>query len=832
MISSTSQYDRIRRSATWAGLALLAAVMAAIVLPSSASAAGCPVNPGNATTWIGGSGSFGDEANWSNGTPTATCDVTVAPLGSPVITMTAGANTKSFTLGGTGSTPKLIISVQGPNTNLDAQPAGITIAAGASVVLTCPPSPGECAGGPGSGAHLYSGSSPFLNAGTITVDANSGTGAEVGGVITNTGAMTFENTAAVPLEKSALLSGQVTNKGSITVANNANVVNTGSSCGGTEPFVKNDVGGTISGVGTGVLSVTNFEQGEGTSEDIVIPCGSLKYSGNGASEVRAFGGFNLTGEMQAGQALTVSAASANTNVSLQGDFTNNKGQITLTCPVGGCSGSGGGGGGGAGFNANGHLFTNAGTFTFAAGSGTQAGTSGGMTNTGTIQFDQTGFLGGVVTNKGTISIANEKAAISSTSSCGDTGPRVINDTGGKIVGTGTGTLSAVNFEQGAGTTSGTAPVTMNCGALKYVGAGASTVLVNSSAQMTGNLAAGQTLRISGQVNSGAFGNAGTIVLDQAASSPNLNSGTVTNTGTIETAGASGNTSTVNGQIDQTGAGAGVVVPAGTKLHLNSSPLLLKAGTLSGGGTIEGSVENSGGVVSPGASPGTLSLSGNYTQGAGGRLDIEVGGTGAGQFDVLALGGTATLGGTLALFPINGFASSSVIGDRFAFLTYGGSVLNQFAQTVVSPSLTCPKNVIFNDDVGAHEFEIVIGNSGTTCDSGGGGDGGGGGGGGGGSTPPPPPTPQIPVPNTKLGVHPGSRVTTKKAKLKVKFGFSSDVAGATFECKLDKGAYKACKSPKSFTVKPGKHKFSVRAVGPGGTDATPVSFKFKVIKQKS
>ncbi len=95
-----------------------------------------------------------------------------------------------------------------------------------------------------------------------------------------------------------------------------------------------------------------------------------------------------------------------------------------------------------------------------------------------------------------------------------------------------------------------------------------------------------------------------------------------------------------------------------------------------------------------------------------------------------------------------------------------------------------------------------------------------------ATPPPPP-----VPNTKLGVHPGPRVTTKQAKLKVKFGFSSNVAGATFQCKLDKGAYKACKSPKSFKVKPGKHSFSVRAVGPGGTDATPVTFKFKVIKQQ-
>ena len=66
---------------------------------------------------------------------------------------------------------------------------------------------------------------------------------------------------------------------------------------------------------------------------------------------------------------------------------------------------------------------------------------------------------------------------------------------------------------------------------------------------------------------------------------------------------------------------------------------------------------------------------------------------------------------------------------------------------------------------------------------------------------------------------------------MKFGFSSDVAGATFQCKIDKGSYKSCRSPKTFKVKPGQHKFSVRAVGPGGTDATPATYKFKVIKQK-
>jgi len=736
---------------------LVAILAVAVSLPASASAAPCPVNPGNATSWTAGSGNLGESGNWSNGTPTGACDVSITAPGDYTVTMTSGANMRSLTLGGVGSTPHLVISDQSPNTNLDAQPAGITVAAGASVTLTCVP--GGC---PGGGPDIYSGASPFANAGTITVDTNTGGGAVVGGVITNTGTLSFE--------KSASLSGQVTNKSLIAVGDGATVVNSGSSCGGTEPFVKNDVGGTISGTGTGVLSVINFEQGDGTTEDVFVPCGSVKYSGTGASEVRAGGGFNLTGEMRSKQSLTVSAESNNTNVVLQGDFTNN-GSITLTCPAFGCSGSGGGPGGGAGFNANGHAFTNAGTFTLATGSGTDAGTSGGMTNTGTIQFDQSGFLSGVVTNKGTISIADGKVAISSTSSCGDPGPRVINDTGGKIAGVGTGTLSAVNFEQGAGTTTGTAPVTMNCGALKYVGTGASTVRVPTSATMTGNLAAGQTISIAGQLNSGAFTNAGTIVLDQSTSSPTLNSGTVTN-----------------------------------------------MGTLRGAGTITGSVENLGGVVKPGDSPGTLTLGGSYVQGSGGRLEIEVAGTGAGQYDALALGGSATLDGTLALIPTGGFATSAAIGDSVPFLSYGGSVAGQFAQTTVAPELSCGKTFSTNLDQGAKALKATVVAGGTACPTGGG---------GGTNQPPPPP---VPIPNTKIGIHPGAKLFTKKAKLKVKFTFSADVAGAGFQCKLDKGAYKACRSPQSFKVKPGKHTFAVRATGPGGTDATPATTKFKVIRQ--
>ncbi len=81
----------------------------------------------------------------------------------------------------------------------------------------------------------------------------------------------------------------------------------------------------------------------------------------------------------------------------------------------------------------------------------------------------------------------------------------------------------------------------------------------------------------------------------------------------------------------------------------------------------------------------------------------------------------------------------------------------------------------------------------------------------------------------LGLHPPAKLTTKSAKAKVKFKFSSSTPGATFKCKLDKGAFKPCQSPKSYKVKPGKHVFTVEAVDAAGADATPATYRFKVSK---
>jgi T5SS/PEP-CTERM-associated repeat protein len=84
-------------------------------------------------------------------------------------------------------------------------------------------------------------------------------------------------------------------------------------------------------------------------------------------------------------------------------------------------------------------------------------------------------------------------------------------------------------------------------------------------------------------------------------------------------------------------------------------------------TFDGNLLNQGGKLAPGHSAGTTTINGNYTQTAG-ALDIELGGTHAGQSDQLNVTGTATLAGALNITFINGFIPQA--GDTFNILDWG------------------------------------------------------------------------------------------------------------------------------------------------------------------
>lgn len=98
-----------------------------------------------------------------------------------------------------------------------------------------------------------------------------------------------------------------------------------------------------------------------------------------------------------------------------------------------------------------------------------------------------------------------------------------------------------------------------------------------------------------------------------------------------------------------------------------------------------------------------------------------------------------------------------------------------------------------------------------------------------STPPPPPVPVTPpAPNTKL-----NRATIKPGQRSAKFWFKAIEGTATkFECafakKGNKLTYRQCASPKTYQgLGQGRFTFKVRAVGPGGTDQSPITQKFTI-----
>ena len=142
--------------------------------------------------------------------------------------------------------------------------------------------------------------------------------------------------------------------------------------------------------------------------------------------------------------------------------------------------------------------------------------------------------------------------------------------------------------------------------------------------------------------------------------------------------------------------------------------IVNAGLFQGTGIVNGNVVNNG-TVSPGASIGTLTIRGNYTQNASGTLRIEVAGASAGQFDVLAVNGVATLAGKLQLVRVGNFRPQ--VGDPITFLTADkvvgtfGTIENDFLATdsvVVFDVIYLPNSVAFGAAQGVVILEAVQG----------------------------------------------------------------------------------------------------------------------------
>ena len=141
-----------------------------------------------------------------------------------------------------------------------------------------------------------------------------------------------------------------------------------------------------------------------------------------------------------------------------------------------------------------------------------------------------------------------------------------------------------------------------------------------------------------------------------------------------------------------GAGSGFATAAGATYTqtagsttvagaLTTSSVELYGGLLSITGTVAGSVNNYGGTVDSPGVPGKLTILGDFTQHAGGKLLLQIGGTERGMtYDWLSVGGTATLGGELEIVFLNGYIPAP--GTSFDLMSYS-NVLGSFDTTRIT-----------------------------------------------------------------------------------------------------------------------------------------------------
>ena len=243
---------------------------------------------------------------------------------------------------------------------------------------------------------------------------------------------------------------------------------------------------------------------------------------------------------------------------------------------------------------------------------------------------------------------------------------------------------------------------LDLGAANLTGAGDINIInTASSVIFKGGSISGKTLRnnatanwnlgnmtlSSGAVfeNQGTFNANATTTMTATATEEFINSGVLTKN-------TSGTTTTMNIPFTNNGTvevsegslvfqqgldnGEDIVLDLGGGTLNPGETLTLDSGdSLIGSGSLSANLTNSG-TVSPGSSPGTITVNGDYTQEASGTLAIELGGTTPDtEHDQLVVTGAATLGGTLDVTLINAF--SPQVGNSFTIMTYG-SVSGSFA----------------------------------------------------------------------------------------------------------------------------------------------------------
>jgi outer membrane autotransporter protein len=451
---------------------------------------------------------------------------------------------------------------------------------------------------------------------------------------------------------------------------------------------------TASPVFTLTISGTGITNNSGVTQNFVT---AVDGSGNLGAIV--FSNSATAGSMTVftNKGATVSGAGGGVT---QFNATSTAGSATITNDAGTVSG---GGAGSTTFNNS----STAGSATINNNAGTVSGASGGFTN-----FLDTSSAGSaaITNNGGAVAFASGGETLFATDSTA--GSATITNNGGTVSGANGGVTTF-----GDASTLGNATLIANGGT---GGGGGGAIFVGSDS-------AGGTARVevfgNGEldispgedivVTIGSIEDTGNVFLGGNSLTVGSNDLSTTFSGVIQDGGRNGGTggsltkigtgtlilSGVNTYTGDTNVNGGVLQVDGS--IASPDTFVNPGGTLRGTGTLGGNLTNSG-IVGPGDSPGTLTINGNYTQNSNGTLQIQIGGTAAGQHDLLSIGGTASLNGTLQLVRLNNFTGAP--GDKIIFLTAAGGVSGTFA--TVNTGTIATATVVYEPTDVALEFAQV------------------------------------------------------------------------------------------------------------------------------
>ena len=481
-----------------------------------------------------------------------------------------------------------------------------------------------------------------INLGANTLTWNSGaTDTTIATDISGTGALTKRGTG-----KLTLSGGSSNYSGGTTISN------------GTLQTIR------TSSAGTGTITLGDANTGAGNVEFVLanntvaepVQSNPIVVSALGTGTATISDDFFSAGQLDYAGSLTLNRATTiregtNNSTLFSGRISGNVGTLTLTGASGGTHGLFFGN---ASNDFAGNVVITGGANALIFG----VSVAGSIPDTASVTVDGTFLLGGV---NETINALNGSGVVQN--------------------GTGANTLT-VGGNGGTGTFSGA--ISNGSGALTLIKSGAGTQTLTGANSYTGatTVSAG-TLQIGNGGTTGSLSTSGTVSNNGTLTfnrSNTITQGTnfasvISGTGAVVQAGSGTLVfSGVNTYTGVTNVNAGTLIVGGSLANgpATTDVTVASGAILAGIGTIGGTVSNSG-TVQPGdlGVAGELTISGNYTQTSGGILAVDLGGTIAGElYDVLSVGGTATLAGTLDIANVSGFTPAN--GNTFRVVQSAGN----------------------------------------------------------------------------------------------------------------------------------------------------------------